>query len=794
MSQQNGAALNEVKQRSVETRNKKYKTMKKLLLILATLLVATQFAIATPGCYWVFFRDKAGTSFNPYEYFDTKAIERREKLGLSLYDITDYPLNSDYVDAVSALSEEVVGETRWFNGLGVMAESTNIEKIKALPFVSRVVEIAGEMVVASYANAVENEEDAFDVSMLKPELLPQLMRMQGDKFAENNIDGKGVRIAVFDGGFPNVDKHEIFSHLRDNNQILKTWNFPNKKEYVYSWSTHGTMTLSCIAGVFQTSSKVQKLGLATGAEFLLARTEVNPEPFKEEIWWTQAMEWADQNGADIISSSLGYGKERYYTKDMDGTSHVAKAANMAARKGMLVCNSMGNEADDKSWYVLITPADADSVLAVGGIDDSLDKYRHISFSSFGPTADGRRKPNVVAFGHAYVANPKGGMTMAYGTSFSCPLVAGFAACAWQTKRDLNAMQMMEEIEKSGDIYPYFDYALGYGVPQASYFVDGGKKASEPTFTFEKVGNTLKIKCNSYEENTEIFYNLMREDGRLHSYEHLDAKGEPVISISNMDLYSNFTVNVYYHGYVGSYKNEGNGGKYDVYSRPPVAKLTDATKIMSRNENQSKREFGKPKKTHLLLQMNAGFAGVKTFEGTTNKQKSTFSALIGMQWNACKKYSLAFGVGMGLDDYRGEALDGINYVSFASSDPNLIRERFRTSNLNIELFQRVKLASGGLLSNGLTWDLGVFGMWNFEDRYVQVWRENITNNYKKSKIINKNYDFINPFQWGVKTAITYDIVSVYAKLRISDLLNPSLYPGTYNDFIKLEIGMQLIFVK
>lgn len=770
--------------------------MKKLLLILATLLIATQFATATPGCYWVFFRDKANTYFNPYEYFDAKAIERREKLGLSLYDITDYPLNGGYVDVVSALSEEVVGESRWFNAVGIMAESESIEKIKALPFVSRVVEIAGEMVVASYAGMVDEENDeTYDIEMLKPELLPQLLRMQGEKFAENNIDGKGVRIAVFDGGFPKVDKHEIFSHLRDNNQIVKTWNFPNKKEYVYSWSTHGTMTLSCIAGVYQTATDIKKFGLATGAEFLLARTEVNPEPFKEEIWWTQAMEWADKNGADIISSSLGYGKDRYYTKDMDGTSHVAKAANMAARKGMLVFNSMGNEADDASWYVLITPADADSVISVGGIDDSLDKYRHISFSSYGPTADGRRKPNIVTFGHAYVANPKGGMTMAYGTSFSCPLAAGFGACAWQTKRDLTAMQLKDEIEKSGDIYPYFDYALGYGVPQASYFVEGGKKTVEPTFEFEKSGNTLKIKCQQFNENTEVFYNLMREDGRLHSYEHVNTEGDAVITINNIDLYSNFTVNVYYHGYVGSYKIEGNKDGNIVYVRPPKTEITSASKIMSRNDNQTQREFGKPKKTHLLLQMNAGFAGVKTYEGSTNKQKSTFSALIGMQWNACKKYSLAFGVGMGLDDYRGEGLDGNIYLTPAfPGAKQLHSERFRTTNLNIELFQRVKLASGGLLSNGLTWDLGVFGMWNFEDRYVQVWQADITDNYRKSKIINKNYDFINPFQWGVKTAITYDIVSVYAKLRISDLLNPSLYPGTYKDFMKLEIGMQLIITK
>ena len=754
-------------------------------------ITATQFAMATPGCYWVFFRDKANTSFNPYEYFDAKAIERREKLGLSLYDITDYPLNGGYVDAVSALSEEVVGESRWFNAVGIMAESENIEKIKALPFVSRVVEIAGEMVVASYAGMDDEENDeTYDIEMLKPELLPQLLRMQGEKFAENNIDGKGVRIAVFDGGFPKVDKHEIFSHLRDNNQIVKTWNFPNKKEYVYSWSTHGTMTLSCIAGVYQTAYGVQKLGLATGAEFLLARTEVNPEPFKEEIWWTQAMEWADQNGADIISSSLGYGKERYNTKDMDGTSHVAKAANMAARKGMLVCNSMGNEADDKSWYVLITPADADSVLAVGGIDDSLDEYRHISFSSFGPTADGRRKPNVVAFGHAYVANPKGGMTMAYGTSFSCPLVAGFAACAWQTKRDLTAMQMMEEIEKSGDIYPYFDYALGYGVPQAGYFVDGPKAISEPTFEFEKDGIALKIKCKPFEENIEVFYNIMYCDGSLFSYEHFNARGNAVISFDNMYIYSNCTVNVYYHGYVGSYKI-GEDKNVDLSYSPKSrhterAKATNAINIMARDITQSQREYSSPNKHHFLLQMNAGFAGVKTYEGATNKQKTAFSALVGLQWDACKRYHLGVGVGMGLDDYWGKDLVGIQYS-------NVKRERFRTSNLNIELFQRVTLAHGGLMHNGFTWDIGVFGMWNFENRHVVV-MNSMSPDYAVTRLTNKNYKFINPLQWGVKMAFTYDIVSVYAKLRISDLINSSLFSGAYKDFMKLEIGMQIIFVK
>ena len=753
--------------------------MKKLFIVIVALLLA-QISMATPGCYWVFFTDKANTTFNPYEYFDSKAIERREKLGLSLYDITDYPLNSEYVDAVSALSDEVVGETRWFNGLGIMAEQENIEKIKSLPFVASVVEIAGDMIVASYSGMDEDDvcDENFDIEMLKPDLLPQLVRMQGELFAEKNIDGKGVRIAVFDGGFPNVDKHEFFKHLRDNNQIVKTWNFPNKKEYVYSWSTHGTMTLSCIAGVYQYSNKSFKMGLATGAEFLLARTEIEPEPFKEEIWWSQAMEWADKNGADIISSSLGYGKERYYAKDMDGTSYVAKVANMAARKGMLVCNSMGNEADDKTWRVLITPADADSVIAVGGIESSLDEYKHIDFSSYGPTADGRRKPNVTAFGHAFVANPKGDITAAYGTSFSCPLVAGFCACAWQTNRGLTAMQLKNEIEKSGDIYPYFDYALGYGVPQAGYFT-GESKPAERTFEFERNDNSLKIKLNNYNDHNELFYNIMRSDSSLYYYSHVLVNDESEILISNIDMYPNSTVNVYYHGFVDSYKNgEGAYGYFNL----PNTYLGGATKQLARSEYNSDREYKNPKRTQMLFIIDAGLVGFKTYEGSTNKAKSTYSALIGFQWEACKKYYLGAGIGMGCDDYWGNDLVGVQYS-------NVKRERFRTSNLNVELFQRVKLASGGLMSNGFTWDLGVFGGWNFENRHVLV-MDAMSPDYEKTRLTNKNYNFVNPLQWGVKTAFTFDIISVYAKLRISDLLNDS-YSGQYDDFMKFELGLQII---
>ena len=137
---------------------------------------------------------------------------------------------------------------------------------------------------------------------------------------------------------------------------------------------------------------MRPLGLATGAEFLLARTETGLENRIEEVWWQMGMEWADRNGANIINSSLGYGKDRYNPDEMDGTSLVAKAAQMAAAKGILVCNSMGNEGDDPTWRTVITPADAEGVLSVGGIDRDGNPS---SFTSWGPSADGRIKPNVI---------------------------------------------------------------------------------------------------------------------------------------------------------------------------------------------------------------------------------------------------------------------------------------------------------------------------------------------------------------------------------------------------------------
>ncbi|MEA3496999.1 MAG: S8 family serine peptidase [Bacteroidota bacterium] len=514
------------------------------LILLITLNVSAQ------NKYWVFLSDKNNVEFNPYEYFDQKAIERRIDQGLPIYDITDMPLNKGYVTQIEEIANDVNFQSRWFNALSIVI-STEEQKneILKLPFVKKITKSETySLIFATYSNEIDDEVDK-DKEMMH---MKQTERMGGKLFEKNNIRGKGIRIAVFDGGFPQVDEHPAFEHLRENKQIIKTYDFTKKEENVYHGHKHGRMTLACIGGIY----KGVKIGLATEAEYLLARTEINTEPFSEEENWLAAAEWADKNGANIISSSLGYGKNRYFTSNMNGkNSLVVKAANMAARKGILVVNSAGNEAT-KSWKAIITPADGDSVLTVGGIDPKTDY--HISFSSYGPTADKRLKPNVSAYGHVVTAG-KEELTTVDGTSFSCPLTAGFAACAWQTKKDFSNMELFKEIEKSGHLFPYFDYAHGYGIPQAKHFVSKIDNPPKQTFEFKKDEESLKVivlpnVVNQTEwlvANTLLFYQIIDTEGMIKKYFVVKVEQNEALELKLKDFSPNEKIKVHFRGYTKS---------------------------------------------------------------------------------------------------------------------------------------------------------------------------------------------------------------------------------------------------
>lgn len=418
------------------------------------------------------FTDKDGMSLDPYVYFDAKAIERRTKHNIPLVTFSDLPVRPDYITQTNGFFDSTKVITRWLNGIIGYTSPEKTKFIRQLPFVQSV-----DVMNTPKLFTCSRKGDTL-TNAGKNLLHGQLDRMGHKAFRSRNITGNGVRVAIFDVGFKNVDINKAFSHIREANKIIATKNFVNEKKSVYQKGFHGTNVLSCIAG----KNGDEEIGLAIHAEFLLAKTErLLWEPYSEEENWLAAAEWADKNGADIISSSLGYGYHRYFLEDMDGhTSLVSEAARFATRKGILVVNSAGNEATN-SWGHIITPADVDSVMCVGGLDPFTGIG--IVFTSLGPSADYTRKPNVISFGSVIASGAKE-WVMTQGTSFSCPLISGYAACIMQHNPSLTNMEVFDAIEKSADLYPYFDYRHGYGVPVADIYFHGHDTVA-PTFRFEK---------------------------------------------------------------------------------------------------------------------------------------------------------------------------------------------------------------------------------------------------------------------------------------------------------------------
>lgn len=759
------------------------------LLLIALLPVA----MSAQQCYWVFFADKAGTTFDPYAYFDAKAVERYHQCGADLADVTNYPVNEAYVAAVDALAADSIGSSRWLNAHAVEATAAQAEAIAQLPFVARVLPIEGDMQLAGAPTTAPAPAAASGTR----ELTDQLVRMGGQAFRDAGIDGHGVRIAVFDGGFPRVNTHAAFRHLRDEGRILATWNFPNRKADVYGWNSHGTMTLSCIAG----RNGDRDLGLATGAEFLLARTEVGLEPAKEEVWWQMAVEWADRHGANIISSSLGYGKERHYTRDMDGTSLVARAANLAARKGMLVVNSAGNEADVREWRTIITPADADSVLCIGGIEHSLDDYNHISFSSYGPSADGRQKPNVCAFGHAQTADDASDLAyhMVDGTSFSCPLVAGFVACAWQATPGVSNMQLFRMIEQSADLYPYCDYAYGYGVPQASFFV-GQRKPVAPTFAFTVDGSTVSVRPLHTLDRTPIFYKETLPSGRIVRY---GKKTLTVMdSLSSLDFtpVEGNTLVVSVGGYTDSIVAPGGNGYSWAYLSVPKGSVR-GEQVSSEYGDASKprvSQWGDNAKYRYDIFLQYGVTPNTASSELTVGYSDAFRVGGRLLRGFSKCYALGIGLDFGRSNYNFSTsctnqLDDLLFGAGNLSLADLETKQVELDEWSLELFQRVRFVAGSMLSGrGLYFDLGVYCS-KANNRYKLYYDHDPSTDLYRHEELTLRY--VRPlsqsiFNYGVTARLGFGIVALYGRYRLTGLFSDD--NPTQVTLPRLEVGLQLAF--
>jgi subtilisin family serine protease len=285
-----------------------------------------------------------------------------------------------------------------------------------------------------------------------------------DQMHKANFTGKGMTIAVFDGGFTNVDinKTSVFPKMT----ILGTYNFVAMNNAVYGFSSHGANVLSVLAAYRPN----EVIGAAFEASYYLFITENDDRLLDdriEEFNWLAAAERADSLGVDIINSSLGYNYFKnpiynYKMTDLNGkTSVISQAASNAAAVGMLVVSSAGNIFEPE-WTKIKMPADADSILAVGSVDAQAN---WVSSSLLGNTTDNRVKPDIATMGSNVAGiSTSGFATVFNGTSYASPLAAGLAAGLWQANPKLTAMQLLNAIRRSSSQYFSPNEKLGYGIP------------------------------------------------------------------------------------------------------------------------------------------------------------------------------------------------------------------------------------------------------------------------------------------------------------------------------------------
>ncbi|MCD6112900.1 MAG: S8 family serine peptidase [Bacteroidales bacterium] len=459
--------------------------MKKLFFI-TCLLISYNFIFSqtelAPNKFLIRFTDKNNCGYSisrPEKFLSQRAIDRRQKQNI-IIDNYDLPVNSEYILKVKNTGVKILNKSKWFNS--VVIETSNLDtlnKIMNFSFVKNDEFKPITKIKKQNKSFFDNEfyKGALSTSCVKATndehynyglANNQIEMINGKDLHDKNYRGQGMNIAIIDAGFINTENLKVFDSLWHNNQILGEHNFVEKDSTVFARHTHGTMVLSTIGG----NIPGKFIGTAPKANFwLLLSEDANSEYLIEEYNWASAAEFADSVGADIINSSLAYSifnapSQNHNYSDMDGkTTPVTQAANIAASKGIIIVNSAGNEGNN-SWKYICAPADADKILCVGAVDSAGN---YASFSSIGPTYDGRTKPDIVAQGkNAAVANAYGGYwTNANGTSFSSPIIAGMCACLWQAHPLFSNMEIIDAIIKSADNYQFPDNFLGYGIPDFS---------------------------------------------------------------------------------------------------------------------------------------------------------------------------------------------------------------------------------------------------------------------------------------------------------------------------------------
>jgi serine protease AprX len=458
--------------------------MKKCLLLLITFSLFAAEAEAQLSRYLVKLKNKAGTPYtftNPSAYLSARAIARRTKYNIAI-DSTDLPVTPAYLSQISSVPNvTVLNVSRWLNQLSIQTTDPNaINTINGFSFVESVTAFALRTTTTENGkprNKFELEEPPVEAPGQRIQQttanyfdygtnpLNEMLLHNGEFLHNVGLRGQEMQITMLDAGFLNYTTLKAFDSVNINGQILSTWDFVARDASVAEDNSHGMMCFSTIAA----NIPGQFVGKAPKASFHLFRTEdaVGEYPIEEHNWVCGA-ERADSLGTDVISSSVGYydfdsPSMNYTYNDMNGrTTIAARGATIGARKGMMIFCAVGNEGN-RPWRFLVTPSDADSVVAVGAVSVAGVVG---SFSSYGPSSDGQVKPDIVSVGvnSTYQNTNNTIATNGNGTSFACPNMAGLATCLWQGFPEFNSIKIIRTLQKAGNLFTAPNDRTGYGIP------------------------------------------------------------------------------------------------------------------------------------------------------------------------------------------------------------------------------------------------------------------------------------------------------------------------------------------